>query len=292
MRQKPIELKIAHNIGQIDPDPIQNFKEIIKFPRESKLPIPVFPYLIKEASNQPNIKELAPMGNDMELFHLLSVAKPKRSNSHYLSTNVPEDYPPKDGYKNSRQLNVIARAILVCKDLGILWKYIGEQRSEELIELGFDLTHVIGDSMQIFENSLSDVGGIFLESFVKIKERNLKKFGLWNFLNNHLGKIYDEGLNDEEAKKFSSRIEYQEEAFRKAMAEYMEYINESSNITNSANNEEDALDLKTFGANANTTRVAKGSYEATAIAMCLLNTITYNTYPMKLMNKSLDLCSN
>ncbi|CAG8736607.1 4291_t:CDS:1, partial [Acaulospora morrowiae] len=111
------------------------------------------------ASNQLNIKELAPKGNDMELFHFLSAGphviskapvilsknkglieeliremkfipfpprpKPQRSDSHHLSTNVPEEYPPKDGYENSRQLNVIARAILICKDLVVLWKEIG-----------------------------------------------------------------------------------------------------------------------------------------------------------------------
>jgi hypothetical protein len=36
-----------------------------------------------------------------------------------------EDYSPKDGYENSRQLNVVARAILVHPDLVNLWKKIG-----------------------------------------------------------------------------------------------------------------------------------------------------------------------
>ncbi|CAG8783265.1 2916_t:CDS:1, partial [Acaulospora morrowiae] len=165
------------------------------------------------------------------------------------------------------------------------------ERLEELIELGFDLTYnVIGDIMQLFENRLSDVGGIFLESFVKIKgitvkellekiliesikpERNLKKFELWNFLNIHLEKIYDEDFN-EEAKKLRSKIEYQEDAFMKAMTEYMEHTSES-NITNNPDNEDDTEDapkkfitslkllpkfyswiLKIFGANAEITKV-------------------------------------
>ncbi|CAG8714294.1 8466_t:CDS:2, partial [Scutellospora calospora] len=35
------------------------------------------------------------------------------------------EYPPKDGYENNRQLNIIARAILIYKELVRLWKEIG-----------------------------------------------------------------------------------------------------------------------------------------------------------------------
>ncbi|CAG8464028.1 1921_t:CDS:2 [Acaulospora morrowiae] len=244
--KKLIELKIAHKVGQLDPDHIRNFKEI-KSPWASNLPIS---------------------------------AKTERDDSHHLSINVPEEYPPKDGYENSRQLNVMARTILICKDLVILWKDIGyyqiysdvndlvmqgallilfpptpscgyvrpnvnrvNERLEELIKLGFDLTYnVIGITIkELLEK-------ILVESIKP--ERNLKK-----------------------AKKFSSKIEYQEEAFRKAMTEYMEYTNESSNIANNSDNDDNTEDvpkqfitslkllpkfyswiLKTFGANADTTK--------------------------------------
>ncbi|CAG8759684.1 16100_t:CDS:1, partial [Cetraspora pellucida] len=39
--------------------------------------------------------------------------------------NIPEEYPPKDSYKNNRQLNIIASIILVCKHLVLFWKQIG-----------------------------------------------------------------------------------------------------------------------------------------------------------------------
>ena len=38
---------------------------------------------------------------------------------------VHKEYPPKDGYGNSRQLRVIARTILIHSDFVNLWKKIG-----------------------------------------------------------------------------------------------------------------------------------------------------------------------
>jgi hypothetical protein len=46
---------------------------------------------------------------------------------HYIKlmqTRAYEEYPPKDGYENSRQLNVVARAILIHPDLVHMWKKI------------------------------------------------------------------------------------------------------------------------------------------------------------------------
>ncbi|RIA82931.1 hypothetical protein C1645_834589 [Glomus cerebriforme] len=42
-----------------------------------------------------------------------------------MQARAHEEYPPKDGYENSRQLNVVARAILIHPDLVIMWKDIG-----------------------------------------------------------------------------------------------------------------------------------------------------------------------
>ncbi|RIA95179.1 hypothetical protein C1645_817025 [Glomus cerebriforme] len=36
-----------------------------------------------------------------------------------------EEYPPQDGYENNRQLNVIARAVIIHPDLVNMWKNIG-----------------------------------------------------------------------------------------------------------------------------------------------------------------------
>ncbi|CAG8735518.1 32529_t:CDS:2 [Gigaspora margarita] len=41
------------------------------------------------------------------------------------SRNPLERYPPKDGYENNRQFNVIVRAILISNNLVKLWKKIG-----------------------------------------------------------------------------------------------------------------------------------------------------------------------
>jgi hypothetical protein len=102
-------------------------------------------------------------GNDMELFHFLSagphvinyapgmlrknlkdiedlilnkrfVPFPPRPKAYQLDLNsdphihqqpIPEEYPSKDGFENNRQLNVIARGILIHPDLVNLWKQIG-----------------------------------------------------------------------------------------------------------------------------------------------------------------------
>ena len=48
--------------------------------------------------------------------------RPQRKfNSYHVQVNS-EEYPSKDGYENNRQLNVIARAILIQKDLVRFWK--------------------------------------------------------------------------------------------------------------------------------------------------------------------------
>ena len=42
-----------------------------------------------------------------------------------MQARAHEEYPPKYGYENSRQLNVVTRAILIHPDLVTLWKDIG-----------------------------------------------------------------------------------------------------------------------------------------------------------------------
>jgi hypothetical protein len=46
--QKLIELKIEHNVGQLDADRVRAFQQKIKSPWASNLPIFVFTYLLDE----------------------------------------------------------------------------------------------------------------------------------------------------------------------------------------------------------------------------------------------------
>src|SRR5437763_924914 len=75
--QKLIELKIEHNVGQLDADRIRAFQLKIKSPWASNLPIFVFTYLLDEGYKQlanagEDIPDIPSKGNDMELFHFLS----------------------------------------------------------------------------------------------------------------------------------------------------------------------------------------------------------------------------
>ena len=119
-------------------------------------------YYIKKKISYIVIESLPLKGNDMELFHFLSAGphvinyapgmlrknlkyieelilehkftpfppRPKlpqldlNNDPHNHHPPIPEEYPPKDGYENNRQLNVIARAILIYPDLINLWKMI------------------------------------------------------------------------------------------------------------------------------------------------------------------------
>jgi len=249
--QKLIELKIEHNVGQLDADRIRAFQQKIKSPWASNLPIFVFTYLLDEGYRQlANVNETLPSkGNDMELFHFLSAGphvinyapgmlrknlkdiedlilnkrfipfppRPKafqldlNSDPHIHQQSAPEEYPSKDGFENNRQLNVIARGILIHSDLVNLWKKIGyheicndvndlvmqgallilfpptpasdwscpntEQvisRLAELISLGFKLQdNVIIDSLHMFEHRLDDIGNILWDAFLTIRSGEL-----------------------------------------------------------------------------------------------------------------------
>ncbi|CAG8716548.1 1181_t:CDS:2, partial [Funneliformis mosseae] len=205
----------------------------------SNLPISVFTYLLEIGFKQ-LAKEMPLKGNDMELFHFLSAGphvinyapgmlrknlknieelilvhmfipfppRPKlqldlNSDPHIHQPPIPEEYPPKDGFENNRQLNVIARAILIHPDLVNLWKEIGYSdicndvndlvmqgallilfpptpasdwncptvsiviaRLKELIKLGFQLKYiVIVDALHMFEHRLDEIGDILWDAF-------------------------------------------------------------------------------------------------------------------------------
>ncbi|RGB37095.1 hypothetical protein C1646_757345 [Rhizophagus diaphanus] len=114
--QKLIELKIEHNVGQLDADRIHAFQQKIKSPWASNLPIFVFTYLLDEGYKQlVNMNETLPSkAYQLDL----------NSDPHIHQQPIPEEYPSKDGFENNRQLNVIAREILIHPDLVNLWKQI------------------------------------------------------------------------------------------------------------------------------------------------------------------------
>lgn len=242
--QKLIELKIEHNVRQLDADRIRAFQQKIKSPWASNLPISVFTYLLNVGyGHLANADEVLPTkGNDMELFHFYSAGphvinyapgmlkkhlkdiedlilnkrfvpfppRPKldiKSDPHIHQQPAPEEYPSKDGYENNRQLNVIARAILIHPNLVNLWRQIGYyeickdvndlvmqgallilfpptlasdwscpsvdtviSRLSELSDLGFRLKeNVIIDALHTFEHRLDDIGNILWDAFLTIR---------------------------------------------------------------------------------------------------------------------------
>ncbi|GES79587.1 hypothetical protein GLOIN_2v1595045 [Rhizophagus clarus] len=137
--EKLIELKIEHNVNQVDFDRIRAFQRKLQIPWASNLSLPIFTKLITEGCVILNDQELATKGNDMELFHFLSAGPlvinfaPQKLLQDIndikdliikKKARIHEEYPPKDGYENGHQLNVVARAILVHPDL-VKWKEIG-----------------------------------------------------------------------------------------------------------------------------------------------------------------------
>ncbi|CAB5378089.1 hypothetical protein RhiirA5_424872 [Rhizophagus irregularis] len=248
--EKLIELKIEHNVNQVDFDRIRAFQKKLSSPWASNLPLPIFTKLITAGYNILNDENLVIKGNDMELFHFLSAGplvinqapqklfqnladikdliinkkfvpfppRPKPAHEdtveyiQLMQSRAHEEYPPKDGYENSRQLNVIARAILIYPDLVTLWKEIGYyeicsdvndlvmqgallilfpptppadwerpdtkivvKRLKQLINLGFKLTaSVMEEALHLFEHKLNEIGDVLLESFQIIHKKKSK----------------------------------------------------------------------------------------------------------------------
>ncbi|CAG8513692.1 12866_t:CDS:1 [Cetraspora pellucida] len=233
-----IELKLTHNIGQIDLERIRSLKKNVLMPWASNLQLSVLTYFLTVAQKLFKTDELCIKGNDMELFHFLTggphsisdaqdilqkninaikdliqhmkfIPFPPRPLKPFRTTRViPEEYPPKDGYENNRQLNIIGRAILICKDLVLLWKEIGyyeicndvndlvmqgallifyppnpsadwvqpdveiiSKRLTELLDLGFQLSYtVIGSILYLFEDRLEGIGETLVKSFISVKQ--------------------------------------------------------------------------------------------------------------------------
>ncbi|GBC44127.2 hypothetical protein GLOIN_2v1469324 [Rhizophagus irregularis DAOM 181602=DAOM 197198] len=133
------------------------------------------------------------------------------SDPHIHQQPIPEEYPSKDGFENNRQLNVIARGILIHPDLVNLWKQIGYYEIcndvNDLVMQGalhilFPPTPASDWSCPSIEmHRLDEIGDILWDAFLVIRsgenvfslafkffreafkpERNLKKDDLLNFL--------------------------------------------------------------------------------------------------------------
>jgi hypothetical protein len=248
--EKLIELKIEHNVNQADFDRILAFQKKLSSPWASNLPLPIFTNLVTAGFNNLKDENFVVKGNDMELFHFLSAGplvinqapqklfqnlsdikdliinkkfipfpprpKPVHEDTveyiQLIQSRTHEEYPPKDGYENSRQLNVIARAILIHPDLVTFWKEIGYheicsdvndlvmqgallilfpptppadwerpdtrtvvKRLKQLINLGFKLTaSVMEEALHLFEHRLIEIGDTLLESFQIVHKKKSK----------------------------------------------------------------------------------------------------------------------
>ncbi|CAG8572194.1 15326_t:CDS:2 [Funneliformis mosseae] len=148
-------------------------------------------------------------GNDMELFHFLSAGpqvinyapgmlrknlkniltlilvhqftpfppRPKLQldNPHIHQQPTPEEYPPKDGYENDRQLNDVngARSLLIlfpptpASDWNCPTVSIVISRLNELINLAFNLSISLLSTIEHRLDEIGDIFGMNLQSFRK-----------------------------------------------------------------------------------------------------------------------------
>jgi hypothetical protein len=179
------------------------------------------------------------------------------SDPHIHQQPIPEEYPSKDGFENNRQLNVIARGILIHPDLVNLWKQIGYyeicndvndlvmqgallilfpptpasdwscpsiemviSRLAELINLGFTLKdNVIIDALHMFEHRLDEIGNILWDAFLAIRSgENIYSLAL---------KFFREAFKPERNLKkddllnfLKSKFDYHEQVVKQVVKQY------------------------------------------------------------------------
>ncbi|CAG8551808.1 4013_t:CDS:1 [Paraglomus brasilianum] len=238
-----IDLKLTHNVRPLDLDRKKIIQSKIRSPWASNLSFDVFSRILKEGHDRFDGNNMPVRGNDMESFYYLSAGplvisearKKLQDNINEIERlittfrfapfpsrrrHIPEstesrsvnydDYPPADGYENVRQLNVIARAILIQPNLVNVWKKIGYneivhdvndlvmqgsllilypptptacwvkpgldqvvKQLKDLQNIGFKLTDgLIGDALVLFEHRLKDIGEVLIDAFVIVRDLN------------------------------------------------------------------------------------------------------------------------
>ncbi|CAG8475451.1 8400_t:CDS:1 [Paraglomus brasilianum] len=219
-----IDLKLTHNIRPLDPEQKKSIQNKIRSPWASDLSFDVFFRILNEGHDRFDGNDIPLRGNDMESFYYLSAGplcinqarKKLRENEKEIEILIqrykfapfpprpnignPEshpvnsdDYPPTDGYENVRQLNDIARAILLHPKLVNFWKESGYyeivddmndlvmgsvlsnfnstlghfiRELKTLQSVGFRPTNeMMGDALIFFEHRLKDIE-VLIDAFV------------------------------------------------------------------------------------------------------------------------------
>ncbi|CAG8632841.1 4932_t:CDS:1 [Paraglomus brasilianum] len=329
-----IDLKLAHTRRPLDPVRNKLIQNKIRSPWASNLSFDVFSRILKEGHDRFDGNDIPVRGNDMESFYYLSAGplviseerkklkdnineierlittfrfapfppRPKirrhiteSTESH--SVNY-DDYPPTDGYENVRQLNVIARAILIHPDLVNVWKQNGyheivddindlvmesvlsnfnlnlDQSIQRLIDLhsvGFRLTdEMMGDALILFAKRLNDIGGVLINAFAIV--RGITKN---NILSICLRELLNPGRKLERYKLLEfilNRVDNPEETAYRALQSYN--IGNSVNFHPSRNGSiPQALTLLKYGHKVYYCMLAKFGADS-RIATYLMNEIT------------------
>lgn len=221
--QNLLELRGTYNSNQEDVKKL-NFSQMNNWGND--LSVDVFVFVLEEAIRLYN-SDISLKGNDIELLHFLTAGPLMISlASKQLLDNIEQikdlilnkkfvpfppsinssnsEYPRTDGYENIRQLNIIARAIVLYPDLVKLWKQIGyheicedmnslviqgvylilfppnpnlqnwvypdenviSKRLNPFLDLGFKLDNsTIKSVIYLFNDRLSEIGEVILKSF-------------------------------------------------------------------------------------------------------------------------------
>jgi hypothetical protein len=221
--QKLLELRSTYNTNQ---ESVKKLNSSQKNHWGNDLPIDVFVFILEEAMRLYK-SDISIKGNDIELLHFLTAGplmislasqqlldnieqiKDLILNKKFIpfppSTNSSNcDYPRSDGYENARQLNIVARAIVLYPDIVKLWKQIGyheicedtnslviqgvylilfppnsnqqnwvcpdenviSKRIKTFLDLGFKLDNqTIKSVIYLFNDRLSEIGEVVLKSF-------------------------------------------------------------------------------------------------------------------------------
>ncbi|CAG8591997.1 5765_t:CDS:2 [Cetraspora pellucida] len=234
---KLIEMKIEHNVGNIDREQIRRVQQKSAAPWGSDTPLDVFTYILLEASMRLNpsdksipYTDFAVKGNDMESFHFQSGGPYAINQANMkLKENLDSIKHLITGYK-------MPDVQKITEDL------------QSLLDLGFKPTNtVILDILQLFENRLEIIGERIICSFISVRknenlydfykmlvveaikpDRNLKKIEVLNFL--------EKTFRDESGKIFISAMGLIEENSSIDKIKDSNHVNNTNHVNNINNN--------------------------------------------------------